>query len=177
MKLLKIGLIFFMIVILAACARSTQPAATAISTATVQAGENKNCIISDTLFTVDASDLKSMLERAGLTITSFSISGTGQASTCTTAYSHAIHFMQITLNAPDEKKATLGKQLNTLVYVVNDWLVLSPAWVQSHLDKYNIYMTVTINPGKHQLSKTPAEILAVSNQGFTDEVFWDALNK
>jgi hypothetical protein len=38
-------------------------------------------------------------------------------------------------------------------------------------------MTVTFNPGAHQLSKTPAEILEFSNQGYTTEAFWDAVNQ
>lgn len=174
MRSLKIGLILFMTLILATCGT---PPVQPIATATPQADETESCVISETLFTVEADDLVDMLEGAGLTIASFSLSGTGNANTCSLAYSNAIHFMHITLEAPDEEKATLGEQVNTLVKIINDWLILVPSWTQSHLDKYNIYLTVTINPGGHQLSKTPAEVLQFTNQGFTGEDFWEAINQ
>lgn len=174
MRLLNIGLTLFLAFVLAACVQQPLPPTAAAS---IPAGETESCAISEALFTVEADDLVTMLKGAGLTITSFSMSGTGNANTCSPAYSNALHFMHITLEAQDEEKATLGEQLDTLVKIINDWLILVPAWTQSHLDKYNIYMTVTINPGAHQLSKTPAEVLQFTNQGFTGEVLWDTVNQ
>lgn len=171
----RIILVFIVILLTAACGKAITPVSP--TSVTTQVGDTSSCKTSEAIFKVDAEDLKGMLIKSGLNVVEFSISGSGQANTCTTAYSNALHFMQVTLTAPDETKATLGDQLNKLTNVVNDWLALSPTWNLSHLDKYNIYMTVTINPGKHQLSKTPADILVFSNQGFTKEAFWDAVNK
>jgi hypothetical protein len=173
MKSLKTRLMLCIAMFLTACIQNTP----ATPTAATQPDATKNCVVSDATFTVDASDLKTMLQQAGLTVTSFSMTGTGDASTCTPAYSNALHFMQITLNAPDSEKATLGNELNTLVNIINNWITLTPNWTLSRLDKYNIYVTVTINPGGHQLSKTPGELLEFSNQGYTPETFWDVANK
>lgn len=175
----KLLLIFLVIFALAACVKTSTSPAAPVETAPVSAStdDQNSCQVSEALFKVEADDLKDMLTKAGLTVDEFSISGTGQANSCTTAYSNALHFMQVTLTAPDEDKATLGDQLNLLTNMVNDWLILTPAWNRSHMDKYNIYMTITINPGNHQLSKTPADILLFSNQGLTKEAFWDAINK
>lgn len=179
MKLQKILLAFLVILAIAACSKTTgvPTASTPSKPENTPVGDQSSCETSDTTFKVDAEDLKGMLVAGGLNVTEFSISGSGQANSCTTAYSNALHFMQVTISAPDEKKATLGSQLNLLTNIVNNWLTLTPAWTLSRLDTYNIYMNVTINPGNHQLSKTPAEILVFSNQGFTNEAFWDAVNK
>lgn len=184
MKKIFVGSLLLVLSFFTACTKNlpspTPVAPTAAVTAPTLAatpGEQLTCAISDTTFQVDAEDLKKMLDQSGLIVSSFSISGTGEANTCTPAYSKAIHFMQVTLTAPDEEKVTLGKQLNTLVNVVNDWFTLTPTWTKSHLDKYNIFITVTINPGNHQLSKTPADLLVLVDKGITLDVFWDEANK
>jgi len=86
------------------------------------------CTIQNATFTVDAEDLQGMLTDAGLNVTKFSMIGSGESNSCTPAYSGSVHFLSITLNAPDEKETTLGNQLTMLTVTVRDWLQVKPQW-------------------------------------------------
>jgi len=52
-----------------------------------------------------------------------------------------------------------------LTVTVRDWLQVKPQWTFSHLDKYNIYLNLVINPGGHELSKSPADLLTIMDKG------------